>query len=237
MFSLENHSTKSFEWCPIRRTSGAAKQTRNSCFADNCFGICLPPIIGSGSGRLTPDKLRYSTFAPHRSQTEIWEAGLLCNHKQNHNVGKSSGHDDFFSEAAGSEDQKNSADDKESEAVGPEMLDACATKDDAAGDVDEVGGGDEVADGVEEGGHGLAGENVAGEKDAGKNGQKSELHGFRLGICFAGDENSERECGEEIGQRKNREQQDAPVNGHAEDEAHEEKNETELEEADAEVGE
>ncbi len=54
-FSAENHSTKSFEWCPIKRTSRATKQTRTSRSADSCCESCLPPTIGSGSGRLTPD--------------------------------------------------------------------------------------------------------------------------------------------------------------------------------------
>src|SRR3981189_1320955 len=61
----------------------------------------------------------------------------------------------------------------------------------APGVVVEIAGGNEVADDVEESRHGLARENVAGEKDAGKKGQKGELDGFGLRLGFAGDENAD----------------------------------------------
>src|SRR5258708_4295066 len=87
-----------------------------------------------------------------------------------------------------------------------------AAKDDSAGDVDEVGRGNKIAKSVEERRHGFAREDVAGEEDAWKNGQKRELHGFPLRIGLAGDED-------------------------AKDETHESQNERELEETDAQVGE
>src|SRR6266852_5557770 len=117
------------------------------------------------------------------------------------------------------------------------MLDTCATENYATRDVDEISSGNDVADGLEEGRHGFARENITGEENAGENGQKSELHRFRLGIRLAGDEDPKRERGEQIGQREQREQEHAAMNGHEEKETHKEKNETELEEANAEVGE
>ena len=78
-------------------------------------------------------------------------------------------HDDFVLEAAGGDDQENGADREEGEAVGPEMLDACAAKDDAARDIDEIGGRDEVADRFEEGWHSFARENITGEENTRQN--------------------------------------------------------------------
>ena len=118
---------------------------------------------------------------------------------------KDSRHDDFVLEAAGGNDQENGADREEGEAVGPEMLDAGAAKDDAARDIDEIRGRDEIADRFEEGWHGFARENITGEENTGQNWQESELHGFRLGVGFAGNEDPQRERGEEIGQREYRE--------------------------------
>jgi len=95
------------------------------------------------------------------------------------------GHDDFVLETAGGDDQKERADAKEGGGVQPQVLPASAAENDAAGDVDEIGGGHEIAEDEEEFWHGLPGEDVAGEKDAGENGEKGELHGFGLRIGFA----------------------------------------------------
>ena len=57
------------------------------------------------------------------------------------------------------------------------MRKAGATQDDPAGDVDVIAGGNEIADDVEDRGHGLARKDVAGEKDAGEKGEEGELDG------------------------------------------------------------
>ena len=82
------------------------------------------------------------------------------------------------------------------------MLYTCATENYATRYVDEISGGNDVADGFEEGRHGFARENITGEENTGQNRQKSELHRFRLGIRLAGDEDPQRERGEQIGQRE-----------------------------------
>jgi len=69
-------------------------------------------------------------------------------------------------------------------------------------------------------------ENVAGEKDAGKKGQKGELDGFGLRLGFAGDQNSNGKGNEEIGNGKESQKKDAAVNGDLKDEAHEGNNRT-----------
>ena len=97
-------------------------------------------------------------------------------------MGERSRHDDLVVEAACGNDQEKGADSKKSEAVKPKMSNASAAEDHAASDVDEVARRDEVADDVEDFGHGFARENVAGEEDAGQDGQKGQLHGFRLGV-------------------------------------------------------
>src|ERR1700693_3483525 len=111
-----------------------------------------------------------------------------------------------------------------------------ATKNDAAGDVNEVGGGNEEAEGVTEFGHGFAREDVAGEKDARENGEKCELHRLCLGGGFTGNQNAERERDEEIGKREKSEKDDATVDGNAEDEDHEGEQHGQFEEADGEIG-
>ena len=70
------------------------------------------------------------------------------------------------------------------------MLDAGSAEDDATRDVDVIRGGNEIADGIEKGGHGLTRENISREENAGENGQKSELHGLGLRFSFARDEDS-----------------------------------------------
>ena len=67
-------------------------------------------------------------------------------------------------------------------------------------------------------GHGFARENVARKENTGQNRQESELHGFGLRCGLAGDEDSERQRGEEVGQREKREQDHAAVNRDPEDE-------------------
>src|ERR1700751_5052174 len=102
------------------------------------------------------------------------------------NRGPESRHDDFVLEAAGGDDQEQRTHGEKGGGVDPEMHPACTAKNNAAGDVDEISGGHEVAENIKELGHGFAGEYVAREKDTGKNRQESKLHGFGLGIGFAG---------------------------------------------------
>ena len=116
------------------------------------------------------------------------------------------------------------------------MREAGAAQDDAAGDVDVIAGGNEIADDVEDGGHGLAREDVPRKENAGEKGQEGELDGLGLGVGFAGDENADGKRNEKIGERKERENQDVAVNGNLKDEAHEGENQTELGKTDGEIG-
>ena len=159
-------------------------------------------------------------------------------HKKQRNkrrVNRISRHDDFVMEAARGEDEEESAHGKEGEGVGPEMDPTGAAKNDAASDVDEVGSGNEIAEDVEKLGHGFPREDVAGEKDTGKDGKEGELHRLRLRGGFAGDENAERERDEDIGKGEKSEKDHAAVNRNTEEEAHGGDNHAEFKETDAEI--
>src|SRR5436190_12536656 len=111
-----------------------------------------------------------------------------------------------------------------------------AAKNDAARNVDVVGCGNEVTESMEDPRHGLTREDVAGKKDAGKNGQKRKLHGLCLRIGLAGNENAKRKRDKKIRQREQGQKKYVAMDGHTEDEAHESQDERELEESDAQVG-
>src|SRR5256885_26147 len=144
-------------------------------------------------------------------------------------------HDDFVVEAASCDGQEQAAKDAEGEAVLPKMSDAGAAKNDSARDVDVIRCGNQVAERVQKSRDGFAWEDVAREKDAGQNGEKSELHCFGLGRGFAGNENAERERGKEIRQRKKRQQKEVAVNGHEKNEAHERQDQAKFKKADEQV--
>ena len=144
-------------------------------------------------------------------------------------------HDDFIVEAARGDDQQKSAHEAKNEAVGPEMSPTGATKDDAARDVDEICGGNEVAEEEEKFGHGLAREDVTREEDAGKDSEESELHGVRLGSGLTGNEDAQRERNKNVRQGKACEEQHAPMNGNKKQKAHSEENHGEFKKADAEI--
>src|SRR5580700_12074917 len=93
-------------------------------------------------------------------------------------------HDDFVAETPGSDDQEHCTDNEKSQAVGPKMLDTGPAEDDAASDVDEIGGRNQVADRIEECGHGFARENIPRKENARKNRQKSQLHSLGLRFGF-----------------------------------------------------
>src|SRR5713226_9671636 len=116
------------------------------------------------------------------------------------------------------------------------MREAGAAQNDAAGDIDVIAGGNEIADDVEDGRHRLAREDVAGEEDAGEKGEEGQLDGLGLGVGFAGDENADGKRDEKIGQRKERKNQYVAVNGNLKDEAHESENQTEFGKTDREIG-
>src|SRR5712692_10767206 len=116
------------------------------------------------------------------------------------------------------------------------MRKAGAAQDDAAGDVDVIAGGNEIADDVEDRGHGLAREDVAGKEDAGEKGEEGELDGLGLGVGFAGDENADGKRNEKIGERKEREKQDVAMNGNLKDEAHEGENQAQFGKTDRQIG-
>src|SRR5207245_272432 len=62
-------------------------------------------------------------------------------------------HDDFVLEAAGGDDEKHRAHEEERNGVHPKMHPAGAAKNDAAGDVDEIGRGHKVAENIKKLGH------------------------------------------------------------------------------------
>src|SRR5882757_8753938 len=115
------------------------------------------------------------------------------------------------------------------------MSDASAAKNDSARDVDVIRCGNQVAKRVQKSGNGFAREDIAGEKNAGQDGKKSELHSFRLRRRFAGDKDAKRERGKEVGKRKKREQKEIAVNGHEKNKAHEREDKAELEKSDEQV--
>src|SRR5262245_65874440 len=115
------------------------------------------------------------------------------------------------------------------------MMNAVAAQDDSSRDVDEIAGRHEIADHIEKLGHGFARKDVAGEKYAGKNCEKSQLHGLGLGVGFAGDQDTQRERDEDVGEGEEGKQKNAAVNRHVEREAHEGEDEEKFEKADNEV--
>src|SRR6516225_10464531 len=127
---------------------------------------------------------------------------------------------DFIVEAARGNDEEQRTHQEQCHSVPPEMAPSGAPKNDAAGDVDEIGGGNEEADGVEKLGHGFARKDVSGEKDARKNGEKRELHGLRLRGGFTGNQNADRERDEDVRKRQEGQQEHVPVNRHEKQEAH-----------------
>ena len=139
-------------------------------------------------------------------------------------------------EAARGNDEKQGAHEEEHERVRPEVDPLRTAEDDAAGDVDVVGRGNEIAEDVEEFGHGLAGENITGEENAGKDGEKSELHRMGLRRGLAGNENPKGEGDEEVRKREEGQEQDAAMDGHEEKETHGEKQHAEFEETDGQIG-
>src|SRR6267142_2812895 len=105
----------------------------------------------------------------------------------------------------------------------------------SAGDIDEIASGNEIAQPVEKLGHGLQRENVSGKKDAGQNGQERQLHGFGLGVGFAGNQNAQRQRNKKVGKRKKRQQKHAAMNRDVEREAHEGQNHAQFKKADAQI--
>ena len=82
----------------------------------------------------------------HMGTRGIDDAAEYRSTARNTKVAGRSGHDDFVLEASRGNDQQKAADSKKGEAIGPEMHDAGAAQNHAAGDVDEIGGRNEVAD-------------------------------------------------------------------------------------------
>src|SRR5262249_15577029 len=116
------------------------------------------------------------------------------------------------------------------------MGDSGSAQDNAARDVDEIRGRNEVTKDPENNRHGFSRENVSAEEDARKNGKKSELHCFELAVCFARNEDSQRQADKQIRKREEREQQRVSVNRDAENKTHEANDQAKLKEADGEVG-
>src|SRR6202022_2676177 len=100
------------------------------------------------------------------------------------------------------------------------MLNSRAAQDDPAGDVDEIAGGNQVTDGAEKPRHGFSRENIAGEKNAGQNGKKCQLHGFALCPSFAGYKDAQGKRNKYIGHGKKCQQKDTAMNRNAKNKPH-----------------
>src|SRR5258708_1758993 len=192
------------------------------------------PLAGQKRAALRFSEMGQDKESP-KSMRTIQQNTLGCGKRQRAER-EGSGHDDFVVEAAGGDEKKNGAHGVEGQAVEPQMREAGAAQDDAAGDVDVIACGDEKADDVEERGHGLSREKVAGKEDSWEKGEEGELDGLGLGVGFAGDENADGKRNEKIGERKERENQYVAVNGNLKDEAHESENQTEFGKTDREIG-
>src|SRR5271154_115136 len=112
------------------------------------------------------------------------------------------------------------------------MLKSGSSKDDAAGYVNEIARGNEVAKDAKDQRHRFAGKNIPGKENARENGEKSHLHCFSLRVCFAGNQNPQRKGDKQIRQREKREQQYAAMNRNTEGEAHGSYDEAQFKKAD-----
>src|SRR5258708_20167670 len=139
-------------------------------------------------------------------------------------------------ETGGGDEKENGAHGIEGEGIEGEMSESGAAEDDAAGDVDVIAGGNEIADDVEDSGHGFARKDVARKENAGEKSEKGKLDGFGLRVGFAGNQNADGKRNEKIRQRKKRKNQNIAMNGNLKDEAHESENQPELRKTDREIG-
>src|SRR5260370_20692023 len=135
--------------------SGAAGDRRDFCAVGGAESLRFA-LLTDRAGHEFPSK--------HQDNSAEYAVGRQKT-KARH---KNSGHDDFVLEAAGGNDQQNSADHHKGEPVSPEMLDGCAPENYAARDIDEIGGGNHVTDGLEDVPHGFARVYIAGEENAGQ---------------------------------------------------------------------
>ena len=84
-------------------------------------------------------------------------------------------------------EQEDDAGDQEHRAIfGKQVSESCSADDDSTGDFDEVSGGQQAADEVDRGGHGVAWEEEAADQDRGKKDQIRHLKGLRLMLCLGG---------------------------------------------------
>src|SRR5947209_7411845 len=148
---------------------------------------------------------------------------------------RTSGGNHFVLETARGDDQQQGADGAKSQCVQPKVTQRRAAKNDSSSDVDEIGRRDHVADGAKYRWDRFARKNVTGEKHTRQNRKESQLHGLRLRCSFAGNQDSEGECGKKIRQRENRKQQHTAMNRNHEDETHERENQAKLEETYTEI--
>jgi len=134
----------------------------------------------------------------------------------------------FFWKRRAANKKKDGANGIESEAIEPKMGKAGAAQDDAAGDVDVVARGNEIADDVEDHGHGFSREDVSEKKMLGRKVRKASWMASDCVLALLETRMPIEERDEEIGQRKKRKNQNIAVDGNLKDEAHKGKNQAEF---------
>src|SRR5260370_19853814 len=132
--------------------SGAAGDRRDFCAVGGAESLRFA-LLTDRAGHEFPSK--------HQDNSAEYAVGRQKT-KARH---KNSGHDDFVLEAAGGNDQQNSADHHKREPGSPEVLDGGAAENDPAWDVDEKSGGGGGKGGGGEGRDGVARGNIAHEEN------------------------------------------------------------------------
>ena len=137
-----------------------------------------------------------------------------------------------FSEAEGGQCQHGDSHSHEHGAVLPKIEKAGVAQDDAAEDADEIGGGQALADEVDDRGHGFLGEDEAGEQHGGHYDHKCELQTLNHVVGQGRDKQAKAQRGEEKEEGEDGKQQQASGNRDLEQEAHQEKDRHCLHDAD-----
>src|SRR4029077_16006727 len=144
-------------------------------------------------------------------------------------------HDDFVLESSRGDQQQERSHCEKSQRIGPQMDNRGAAQDHPAGNIDKISRRNQIAQREEKLGHGFQRENVTGEKDTWQNRQKRQLHGFRLRVGLAGNQNSQRQRNKNVRQRQDGQQDYVAVNRHAKCEAHERQNHAQFKKSDAQI--
>lgn len=102
----------------------------------------------------------------------------------------------------------------------PEVIPTGIAKDNTPGRIDEPGCGNALAHIVEEGGHGIEGEDIAGQEDGGQ--KRAQCHLAGRFPCVGSRRNPQPQTQAAKDKRHNHgeQSQEGPLNGHPEDQIH-----------------